>query len=78
MNSEQEQGFIDRLVDEKKIFFVEMEPYVESERAKARENERRLAELQAEKRRSEVIQGNAVEIARLKESLSKMIFYFFF
>ena len=77
MNSEQEQGFIDRLVDEKKIFFVEMEPYVESERAKARENERRLAELQAEKRRSEVIQGNAVEIARLKESLSKMIIYFF-
>jgi len=66
--SEQEQGFIDRLVDEKKIFFVEMEPYVESERAKARENERRLAELQAEKRRSEVIQGNAVEIARLKQS----------
>jgi len=66
--SEQEQGFIDRLVDEKKIFFVEMEPYVESERAKARENERRLAELQAEKRRSEVMQGNAVEIARLKQS----------
>ena len=69
MSSEQEQGFIDRLVDEKKIFFVEMEPYVESECAKARENERRLAELQAEKRRSEVIQGSAVEIARLKDSL---------
>jgi len=71
--SEQEQGFIDRLVDEKKIFFVEMEPYVESECAKARENERRLAELQAEKRRSEVIQGSAVEIARLKQSHNKQM-----
>jgi hypothetical protein len=65
---DQEEDFLIRLEEEKEKYFEEMKPYIEEEKLKARIDEKRMTEIESEKRRSTQMQGHAIELLRLKQS----------
>ena len=58
-----------RIQKERETYFVELGPYFEEVREKARHEERQYQLLETEKRRSTILQGHSIELLRLKASL---------